>query len=1076
MAIFRSFSDLVISYIEHLRLVQPELDVKPGTVSRDLFIDAQSQQLAGFYNELRNISGLQSLFSSSGNDLNRWASNLGIVRSSGADATGVAVFTTNNMDADVPINQGSIITASNGISYKTLEAATMFSSSSNVYRANATRFRSDLDLLSNTDKFAIEVNVESLTPGTSGNIGRFSLTTHNIIGISNVANLQAFSGGSNAETDSEFRTRILSIFAGSNTGTALGYRTAISTLTNVNDSIVVVPGDPLLTRDGTQTIEDSSGNLVITENGTGGKVDIYVLGTSLQSEIDSSIYNDKSGKKDPTNPLNDIILGQRGEDPAINAAQRRVILNSIDTLPFQPIENIISVVGSSSGPNFIEKFTDSFGSKKGNFELVKDTGDFSGSPFGFDKIHFISNTIALDNEQVSKGVFNGTDALNFSDVEEIRSITQDILITNENSTTDNANRNQIILNHFPIRTVSRIINRTTGERYVVVDQNPDGTAGELNTTGKILISGSTLPVSTDILQVDYIWVKPYDNFIDFDNLKDINTLRTVQDSVDWGFGNLIVNEPATVDDDGYGNLTITLSHPISKILSVNTFESETSVVSNGTITASEPVVNIIDVRRIPDNAELFNTDKSDGVLSGTESLVLPSDSLAEDNDSVDIRINASDLFMADGYDLGTFLDNIITLPRSVSIDGTSVLVNYIANVSVLLPEVNISDLPVSASQNKFLFNDGEVGEQPTSNLFDIDNNVIYNLRRAVSNLSISIGSSTSNGSISISGTTVKKVTDALIVVTAGSGFEIDVASVIKKDLGTSTIPSSVKVVMLKKIEKVTVNSFGQVASVSSIYDTVNYKIQDNSFDLLKALEDSSLSATQIVLPQTTINTNAELTTGNIIRVTFYYANTSDAELLFFSRNGEQITNKLFSTISRISLGAGFQNPSGQITGTVSVNNYNQPISNTSYDANYDYVAPKENERITITFNHNQLINQATSAIERVRPITADVLVKAAKAKDIDVNIRIVLLSEFTDQEQTVIQDAIDAVTSFLSASSLGTTIDASDVVNVLYTVNGVDRVQVINFSTINSGNLLSITAKKNEYLRAGTITITKENR
>ncbi|KKK68402.1 hypothetical protein LCGC14_2944390, partial [marine sediment metagenome] len=83
MAIFRSYNDLVISFIEYLRLVQPELDTKPGTVSRDLFIDAPSQQLAEVYTQLRNISNLQSLFSSGGTDLSRLASNFGVSRKVG---------------------------------------------------------------------------------------------------------------------------------------------------------------------------------------------------------------------------------------------------------------------------------------------------------------------------------------------------------------------------------------------------------------------------------------------------------------------------------------------------------------------------------------------------------------------------------------------------------------------------------------------------------------------------------------------------------------------------------------------------------------------------------------------------------------------------------------------------------------------------------------------------------------------------------------------------------------------------------------------------------------------------------
>ena len=163
-------------------------------------------------------------------------------------------------------------------------------------------------------------------------------------------------------------------------------------------------------------------------------------------------------------------------------------------------------------------------------------------------------------------------------------------------------------------------------------------------------------------------------------------------------------------------------------------------------------------------------------------------------------------------------------------------------------------------------------------------------------------------------------------------------------------------------------------------------------------------------------------------------------------------------------------------GEILVDNLNQPVVNTTYDADYNYVSPKENERITVTFNNNSIISDAILAIEEVRPITADVLVKEAEAKDINVTMRIVLLSEFSDSEDTVIQNSTDSITSFLSASSLGTTIDASDVINNLYSVGGVDRVRVINFSTGSSGNVLSITALKNQFLRAGDISISVEGR
>lgn len=1077
MATFRSFTDIVISYIEYLRLVQGSLDTKPGTVARDLFIDAPAQEIANLYSEMRNVSNLQSMFSASGSDLVRLASNFGVTKATGTAAIGVATLTTNNMDVDILIPQGSIFTASNGITFKSTENVLMSSSSANVYRANASRVRSDLVIAGITDEFAVDVNVESSITGTGGNIGRFTLTTHNIDGISNITNLNTFSGGTGTESDSAFRNRILSIFAGSNTGTALGYETALSVLSGVQDSIVIVPGDPLLVRDGTTVTVDSSGNTIVSDPGTGGKVDIYVLGSSLQSEIDSFIYNDQSGKDDPTDTDNDVILGQGTDvDTTKNVAQRRVEALATDgTVPNQPIYSIVSVAGSSSGTNFIEQYTDSAGQVRGNFKLVKDTGDYGGSPFGFDKLHWISNQIELDDEETSKGQFNGIDALDFSDVERVRTITQDVAITNENPTVSASDRSLVYLTLTPVRTTNRVTNLTTGERYVIANQNPDGTTGALNTTGKIKISGSTLPTATDILQVDYTWVKEFDRNLDFDNLEDVYVERTTQDSIDWGFGNFVKNEPSTVVDDGYGNLSVTVTHNVSKVGSVNRFSSETVTPLDDIVVLSFDVTNVIDMKRVSDDAEVYNTDASDGTLTGTESVILPTDTLANDGESILVRYNAVDLFSPDGYDLGTYSGKIINLPIGSSYNGQNVLVNYIADVWTLLPENNIDNLPALKYNNQFSINDTTVGEQPTSNILS-GTTITQNLRRAASNIKVIINSMPSSGTITIAGATIKKLSDVLVTATSGSGLVVDLSSAIKEDLGTTTLGSTIKVIRLVSLERVDLNAYDQVSAVDTDYDVINYGTLDNSYDLDVALTNSSLTATQISLPATTINSGSPLITGDILRVTFYYMNTANSEVLYFSRNGTQITENAYSSISRVASNFGFKNAAGSTIGTVMVQNFNQPLSNTSYDVDYDYLAPKENERITITFNHNKLISDATTAIENVRPITADVLIKEAIARDLDATIRTVLLSEYANQSQTVVENARDSITTFLNANSLGTTIDASDLVDNLYSVAGIDRVRVLSFGFSGEGNVLSVTAERNEYLRAKTVTIEVETR
>ena len=188
---------------------------------------------------------------------------------------------------------------------------------------------------------------------------------------------------------------------------------------------------------------------------------------------------------------------------------------------------------------------DEFGRVTGNYELVKDEGEYGGSPWGYDRLRWISDRISNFQEVNTKGTFNGQDALTFSDTTILNDAQQNISITNENSKVDEVNNSIIQLSHFPITEVTRVFNATTGERYVVANQNPDGT-GVINNTGRITISGNSLPSRSDILQVDYTWIFSYDPFWDFDNKETSNNPREVVDSIDWGYSNLVRREDAVL--------------------------------------------------------------------------------------------------------------------------------------------------------------------------------------------------------------------------------------------------------------------------------------------------------------------------------------------------------------------------------------------------------------------------------------------------------------------------------------------------------------------------------------------------
>ena len=849
MVRIRSTNDIIQTLIDFFRSAQPNLDIKPGTVARDVIIDGPSTQLARLYEELNAVSTQQSLRLSLGADLDRLAQNFGAVRASGAKSTGPALLTFTSLEADISINAGDIVTAKNGASFRVLNGLLISVVQSSLYKSIASKYRSDLDFAGITDEYAAEVIVEAVASGIQGNISKFTLNGSSIPNISNVTNVFPFSGGREPEDDAAFRNRIFAIFSGSNTGTALGYRNAVLGDPAVIDVLVIEPGDDLMTRDGTTVYVSEDGTRTIISEGTGGKVDVIVFGTRLQEIVDSFIFRDLSNTGDPTNSANDYVLGQIADDDGKTVTRKRLDNLETGVLPSQPVYNIVSVSGTLSGSNFIEQDIDSLGRVTGNYQLVKDTGVFAGSPWGFDKIHFISDRISNFPEDKTKSTFNSQDPLTYTDLIQIQQVRQDLSIINENSRVSASDRSSVQLSHYPIKNVTRVFNSTTGERYVVLDQNPDGD-GENNETGRIIISGQTLPSVSDILQVDYTWVFDYDPSFDFDDRTTNSNPRTVQDSVDWGFSNAVRREQSTLISGG-SVLNVTVSHPITSVISVNVFDTEDTLVTivNGrlAVVVSNEVTGVVSVIRNSDESELYDTSAADGTFSST-TIFLPTDSVAIFGDSVSIVYNAVDVFNADTQ--GSFSSNTITIvPSTDAVAGTIVECNYIANVSELLPSTLLAALPAIRSRNVFDTNTATgIGSQPTTHIFDTDLAIIQNLRQAPSNLGLTIAGSISNGVITVSGTTILRAADIVFTASA-NGLKQNISSAIKSFLDISssgTVPSNIKLSRLTKFEKVTATSNLEVLSVDNEYDIKGYALFDNSFVKNESIIDSSLTTTEIV--------------------------------------------------------------------------------------------------------------------------------------------------------------------------------------------------------------------------------------
>jgi len=725
MVTIRSVNEIIANLIDFFRMAQPDLDTKPGTVARDLFIEGPSSQLSLLYDQLQGVSTQQSLRLSIGTDLDKLGKNFGLVRKQSTPSTGVALLTFSSLNATININKGAPIYTAGGLGFTVTNGVSIVPSNSNFYRSVATKFSAQLAFVGITDQYAVEVTVIATSPGSSGNIGQYSLTKANISGISNVTNVVAFTGGTDQETDAAFRNRILSTFSGSSVGTQLGYLNAALSVTGVQDAVVIEPGDPLMTRDGTVT-ETINGVPTVVSEGSGGKVDVVVLGANEVSNTDTFIFQDKSNNNDPTSSKNDFVLGQIASNANLSVSQKRVTDIKAGVLPAQPVDGILQVTGSTSGTNFVPFTIDGYGRGSGNYALVKDTGVYGGSPFGFDKFVWKSNQIEYQ-EDLIKGQANGQDPTTFPDVLQVTDAQQQLGVTNENSTVT-TDRSIIQLLHTPATNVTRVFNTNTGERYLITNQNLDATS-PFNTTGRIQISGNTLPSPSDVLQVDYTWIVDYDRYSDFDGLLDTQNPRSVTDSVDWGYPSVIRNELVEFILSAGNNYYIgTSSHPVDTVISANVFtqvDGYVQLVTSGAYVNRLAVVvnNLASVTKTIDsvtwknnNSELYNTGQNNGTFSSlagvvginvlyTTTIILPSDTVAVAGDRVTVYLNDTNIFSS-GAVQGTSNGAQITIPSSLinsTADKVNLRVTYIANVNDLFSSVTTS-LPTSRVGNGYILN------------------------------------------------------------------------------------------------------------------------------------------------------------------------------------------------------------------------------------------------------------------------------------------------------------------------------------------------------------------------------------
>jgi uncharacterized phage protein gp47/JayE len=182
-----------------------------GSVLRSLLEASASCALWLQYLTLQVMS-LGRLSTSTGDDVDSWVADFGLTRLPAASATGVVTMTSFNPNA-----QPSIIP--DGVSVRTGDGSQTFSVVGGPY-TRAVGIPS------------VDVHVQAATAGVPGNVGAGTVTVLGsaVPGIDVVANNQAFSGGTAAETDAALRLRFVQYINTRSQGTVAAFGFAIQSI------------------------------------------------------------------------------------------------------------------------------------------------------------------------------------------------------------------------------------------------------------------------------------------------------------------------------------------------------------------------------------------------------------------------------------------------------------------------------------------------------------------------------------------------------------------------------------------------------------------------------------------------------------------------------------------------------------------------------------------------------------------------------------------------------------------------------------------------------------------------------
>lgn len=357
----RSTTDVQQSYIDQILSVNSDVDVKPGTVTRDVHINPPSDEFERLYTVLDFLHRSQSFltlleFDDANKDgisdpvlesenkirlkealqipderaddvqrliddsFDKLAGNVNVPRKSALPALGQALFYTRSVpNQDVSINAGGIIeTVSEGEPAVQFQVLTDF-----------TLRVADLENYYNpqTDRYEVSLDIQALNPGNEGNVdaSKIRVIVSGINPIFGVTNPNPTDFGQDQESNADLAQRAILAFVSVDVGTEGGYLSTALGTPNVSRARIISAGEPLMMRD----IDPL--RLVHTF----GMVDIYVYGSKQTTVTEQFGFNYEISRNEQAVIQSANLFHFRVQNENVN----------ID----KPIYDVVSVVNATKG-------------------------------------------------------------------------------------------------------------------------------------------------------------------------------------------------------------------------------------------------------------------------------------------------------------------------------------------------------------------------------------------------------------------------------------------------------------------------------------------------------------------------------------------------------------------------------------------------------------------------------------------------------------------------------------------------------------------------------------------------------